>query len=77
MNNAEKYFNQQKQNSEFIKSYDEISEQVDIEWELERVKKHIEADYEKSIVLSEIESLQNFIHQAIFIPVQKANSQYL
>jgi len=72
MNDAEKYFNQQKQNSEFIKSYNEVSEQVDIEWELERVKKHIEADYDKSIVLSEIESLQNLIHQAIFIPQQKA-----
>ncbi len=70
MNNAEKYFDQQKQNDEFTKSYNAISEQIDIEWELERVKKHIEADYEKSIVLRELENLQNFIHKATFIPQQ-------
>jgi len=52
MNNAEKYFELQKQNPEFIESYNQISEQIDIEWELERVKGHI----------------QNFIHQAIYIP---------
>lgn len=38
MNNAEQYFHQQKQNTEFISSYNAISEQIDIEWELERVK---------------------------------------
>ena len=74
MNNAEKYFNQQKQNNEFMECYGEISEQVDIEWELERVKKHIEADYEKKIVLSEIENLQNFIHQATFTPQVRAEA---
>lgn len=38
MNNVEQYFHQQKQNKEFTSSYDAISEQIDIEWELERVK---------------------------------------
>jgi len=68
MNNAEKYFNQQKQSDEFVNSYNEISEQIDIEWELERVKKHIAEDYEKNIILEEIKNLQNFIHQATFLP---------
>ena len=30
MNNAEKYFEEQKQNAEFAQSYNEISQQVDI-----------------------------------------------
>jgi hypothetical protein len=38
MNSAEQYFEQQKQNKEFTQSYNEITHQVDIEWELERVK---------------------------------------
>ena len=42
MNNAEKYFELQKQNPEFTESYNQISEQVDIEWELERVKNNIQ-----------------------------------
>ncbi|MEA3522771.1 MAG: hypothetical protein U9R50_07330 [Campylobacterota bacterium] len=71
MNNAEKYFEQQKQNSMFTQGYNEITEQVDIEWELERVKQHIEADYAKKTILQEIEKLQNFIHQATFIPQVK------
>ena len=68
MNNADKYFEQQKQNTEFTQSYNEITQQVDIEWELERVKKHIEDNYAKKIILQEIEKLQNFIHQATFLP---------
>jgi len=31
MNNAEMYFNQQKENTEFLETYKQISEQVDIE----------------------------------------------
>ena len=72
MNNAEKYFNQQKENDNFLKSYNEISEQVDIEWELERVKNHIEDDYEKTVIINEIEELQQFIHQATFLPQSRA-----
>ena len=74
LHNAQKYFDQQKQNNEFMECYRAVSEQVDIEWELERVKKHIEADYEKKIVLSELENLQNFIHQATFIPQVQADT---
>jgi hypothetical protein len=72
MNNAEKYFEKQKQNIEFTQSYNEITQQVDIEWELERVKKHIENNYAKNTILREIEKLQNFIHQATFVPRNKA-----
>ncbi len=68
MNNAEKYFEEQKQNVNFIQSYDEISQQVDIEWELERVKEHIKNNSAKNIILHEIEKLQNFIHKASFVP---------
>ena len=38
MTNAQKYFKEQMNNKEFVESYNSISEQVDIEWELERVK---------------------------------------
>ncbi len=68
MNNAEKYFEEQKQNVEFMQSYNEISQQVDIEWELERVKEHIKNNTAKNIILHEIEKLQNFIHEATFVP---------
>jgi len=68
MNNAEKYFEEQKQNVEFIQSYDEISQQIDIEWELERVKEHIKNNTAKNIILHEIEKLQKFIHKASFVP---------
>jgi methionine salvage enolase-phosphatase E1 len=70
MNNAEMYFNQQKQNPEFIETYSQISEQVDIEWELERVKNQIKNGIDKNIIISELEKLQSFIHQAIFLPSQ-------
>ena len=72
MNNAEKYFNQQKKDDNFLKSYNKISEQVDIEWELERVKNHIEDDYEKTVIINEIEKLQQFIHQSTFLPQSRA-----
>jgi len=68
MNNAQKYFEEQKQNTEFTQSYNEISQQVDIEWELERVKEHVKNNSAKNIILQEIEKLQNFIHQATFVP---------
>ena len=70
MNNAEMYFNQQKQNPEFLETYNQISEQVDIEWELERVKNQIKNGIDKNIIISELEKLQSFIHQAMFIPTQ-------
>jgi len=70
MNNAEIYFNQQKQNPEFVETYNQISEQVDIEWELERVKNQIKNGIDKNIIISELEKLQSFIHQAMFIPTQ-------
>ena len=72
MNNAERYFAKQKENLEFVESYNQISEQIDIEWELEKVKKHIEKDESKNIILREIEKLQKFIHNARFIAHTKA-----
>jgi len=39
MTNAQKYFNKQMENKEFNDSYNAITEQVDIEWRLERVRK--------------------------------------
>ena len=66
MNNAEMYFNQQKQNSDFVDSYNQISEQVDIEWELERLKNQIQKDTNKNIIIARLEKLQSFIHQNIF-----------
>ena len=68
MNNAEQYFNKQKQNPEFITSYNSISEKVDIEWELEKVQKYIKEDYSKSVILEHLSKLQSFIHQATFVP---------
>ena len=68
MNTAEKYFEKQKQNPEFVQSYNEISEQVDIEWKRERVKQHIKNNTAKEVILQEIEKLQNFIHKATFVP---------
>ncbi|RLA75709.1 MAG: hypothetical protein DRG11_00470 [Epsilonproteobacteria bacterium] len=68
MNNVEQYFDNQKQNKEFIVSYNAISEQVDIELELERVKKHIEEDYSKNIILDELSKIQNYLYQATWAP---------
>jgi len=70
MNNAEMYFNQQKRNPEFMENYNQVSEQVDIEWELERVKNQIQNGTDKNIIIAELEKLQSFIHQAIFLPTQ-------
>ena len=41
MNSAEQYFYKQKESQEFLEIYNEISEQVNIQWELERVKTQI------------------------------------
>jgi hypothetical protein len=68
MNNAERYFQKQKQNSEFVENYNQISEQIDLEWELERVKNQIQEGIDKNIIICEVEKLQKFIHRAIFIP---------
>jgi len=63
MNIAEQYFNHQKQNPEFVTSYNTISKQIDIEWEIERLKQYIQKDYEKKLILEELDKLQNFICQ--------------
>ena len=67
MNNAEQYFNQQKQNPQFIQEYKQLSEQVDIEWELERVKNQIQNNTDKNIIIDQLEKLQIFIHKTIFV----------
>ena len=72
MNIAEKYFNEQKQDPDFIASYNSISEKVDIEWELERLKQYIQKDYEKKVILDVLERLQSIIHQATLRPQIKA-----
>lgn len=72
MNNAQKYFSKQMENQEFKNSLDSISEQIDIEWELERVKAQIKNDTDKSIILNEMEKLQNFVHNTMFVSNQKA-----
>jgi hypothetical protein len=72
MTNAQKYFNEQMQNGEFSKCYNQISEQVDIEWELERVKNQILNNTEKSIITKEIEKLQKFVHNSMFAQHQRA-----
>ena len=50
MNNAQKYFNKQMENQEFKDGLNAVSEQVDIEWELERVKTQIQDDTDKSFI---------------------------
>ncbi|MDX9796224.1 MAG: hypothetical protein RBT24_05290 [Arcobacteraceae bacterium] len=66
MNNAQKYFNKQMENQKFKDSLNAVSEQVDIEWELERVKTQIQNDTDKNVILSELEKLQNFVHNTMF-----------
>lgn len=66
MNNAQKYFNKQMKNQEFKDNLNAVSEQVDIEWELERVKTQIQNDIDKNIILGELEKLQNFVHNTMF-----------
>ena len=67
-NNAQKYFEKQKQNPEFVEHYSRISEQVDIEWELERVKNQLQSNVDKNLIITELEKLQHFMHEATFVP---------
>ena len=71
MNNAQKYFSQQMENKEFNDSFNSISEQVDIEWEIERVKTQIKNNTDKNIILSELEKLQTFVHNTMFVSNQR------
>jgi methionine salvage enolase-phosphatase E1 len=66
MNSAQSYFNQQMQNQEFKDTLNSISEQVDIEWELERVKTQIQNDTDKGTIIKELEKLQKFVHNTMF-----------
>ncbi len=66
MNNAQKYFSKQMENQDFKDNLNSISEQVDIEGELERVKTHIRNDTDKNIILTELEKLQTFVHNTMF-----------
>jgi hypothetical protein len=72
MNNAQKYFAKQMENEEFKDSLNSVSEQIDIEWELERVKTQIKNNTDKSIILNELEKLQNFVHNTMFVTNQRA-----
>ena len=58
MTEAEKYFQKQMKNSEFKKVYEEISEQVNIEWELERIKENILKNMDAKLIVQDIERLQ-------------------
>ena len=58
MTEAEKYFQKQMKNSEFKKVYEEISEQVNIEWELERIKENILKNMDTKLIVQDIERLQ-------------------
>jgi len=55
---AEKYFQKQMKDSEFKKVYEEISEQVNIEWELERIKENILKNMDTKLIVQDIERLQ-------------------
>lgn len=73
MTNAQKYFDEQMQNKDFAQSYYAISEQIDIEWELERVKSQIKDNTEKNIIIKELEKLQKFVHNTMFVSNKKAS----
>ena len=66
MNNAEQYFQKQKQNPQFTQEYKQLSEQVNIEWELERVKNQIKNNADKNIIIEQLEKLQTLIHDTMF-----------
>ena len=74
MTNAQKYFDEQMQNKDFAQSYSEISEQIDIEWELERVKNQIQDNTEKNIIIKELEKLQEFVHSSMFASNQNISN---
>ena len=67
MTNAEQYFQEQMKNKEFTQAYSEISKQVDLEWRLERVKSYVKNNAEKNIIIQELEKLQEFVHNAVFL----------
>jgi len=66
MTKAQLYFDEQMKNNQFKEAYNETSKKVDIEWELERVKRHIINDSAKETVIQEVEKLQEFIKTGIF-----------
>ena len=67
MTKAEQYFQEQMKNEEFAQAYSEVSEQVDLEWRLERVKTYVKDNAEKNIIIQELEKLQEFVHNAVFL----------
>jgi len=67
MTNAEQYFQEQMKNKEFTQAYNEVSEQIDLEWRLERVKSYVKNNAEKNIIIQELEKLQEFVHNAVFL----------
>jgi len=67
MTKAEQYFQEQMKNKEFAQAYSEVSEQVDLEWRLERVKTYVKDNAEKNIIIQELEKLQEFVHNAVFL----------
>ncbi len=72
MDNAQKYFAKQMENQEFKDSLNAVSEQVDIEWEIERVKTQIKNNTDKNIILTELDKLQAFVHNTMFASTQRA-----
>ncbi len=75
MINAQNYFNKQMENNEFSQSYNDISEQVDIEWELERLKKQIQDNIEHNIIIKQLEKLQIFVHNSMFVINQELTNK--
>ena len=73
MTNTQKYFDEQMQDKDFAQSYNAISEQIDIEWELERVKTQIKDNTEKNIIIKELEKLQKFVHNTMFVSNKKVS----
>jgi hypothetical protein len=71
MTKAEQYFKEQMNNEKFAKVYGEISKQVDLEWELERLKNQVKNNAEKSIIIQELEKLQEFVRNTMFLTNQK------
>ena len=67
MTKAEQYFQEQMKDKEFAQAYSEVSEQVDLEWRLERVKSYVKDNAEKNIIIQELEKLQEFVHNAVFL----------
>jgi methionine salvage enolase-phosphatase E1 len=76
MNNAQKYFAKQMKNKEFKESFNAISEQIHIERELERMKTQIKNNTDKNIILTELEKLQTFVHNTMFVSNQNRVVQH-